>query len=310
MISGINSILTIFIMVGVGFFFTKRGWFNDEIGQLFSQIVIRIGIPAMAIVNISTSLQRGTLFSSLQYVFIAMLSMLVLFVISAFIAKFLKINKEKKMIFILIFTFSNSFFIGIPVNVAIFGEDSLLYVFLFFMANNITFWTLGAYALANAKNKNKTNLKSFLSNAKRAITPGLIAILTGYLIVLIDIKLPYFLFEGLRYLGNLSIPLSMIFIGIDLALTKKKDLTIDTAAVVGLVGRFVISPIVVILIMIPFGISGLPYSVFILEAAMPAQANTAIAAKYYDVESEYASAMVGLSTIVSMIAIPIFALLL
>lgn len=309
MISGIYSILTIFIMMGVAFFFTKRGWFNNETGDLFTKIVIKIAIPAMAIVSITTNFPKETLIPSFKFVLIAMSSMIILIGIATLIAKFLKISKEKKLIFIINFAFSNSLFIGVPVNVAIFGEKSLLYVFLFFMANNITFWTLGAYVLANVKNKDKLSWRSILPNVKRTITPGLIAIIMGYIFVLSDIKLPSFLLDALRYLGNLAVPLSIMFIGINLALIKKNDLIIDTAAIIGLVGRFIISPLVIIMLLVPFEISGLVMKVFILEAAMPAQANTAIAAKYYDVEPEYASAMVGLSTMFGMIVIPIYAIL-
>lgn len=309
MFSGLYSIATIFVMIGVGFYFTKRGWFNNDIGELFSKIVIRIAIPSMAIVSISTHFPKETLIPSFKYVLIAMVSMIALLLLAALIAKFLNVNKEKKMIFIVNFAFSNSLFVGVPVNVAIFGEKSLLYVFIFFMANNITFWTLGAYALANVGNKDKFNIKCLLPNVKKAITPGIIAIILGYALVLLNINLPDFLLDGLRYLGNLAVPLSIMFIGINLALVKKEDLIIDTTAILGLIGRFLISPLVIWVLLIPFEITGLAMSVFILEAAMPAQANTAIAAKHYNVEPEYASAMVGLSTIFSILVIPIYAIL-
>ncbi len=309
MISGIYSILTIFIMMGVGFFFTKRGLFNKEIAELFTKVVIKIAIPAMALVSITTNFEKDVLIPSLKYVLVAMASMIILIVIAAIISKFLKVNREKKIIFILNFAFSNSLFIGVPVNVAILGEKSLPYVFLFFMANNITFWTLGAYVLANVNNKDKITWKSLLPSIKRTITPGLVAIMMGYLLVLMDIQLPYFLLESLRYLGNLAVPLSIMFIGVNIALIKKNDLIIDTTTIIGLIGRFIISPLVIIALLMPLGISGLIMKVFILEAGMPAQANTAIAAKYYDVEPEYASAMVGLSTILGMIVIPVYAIL-
>lgn len=310
MIKGIYSILTIFTMMSVGFFFTKKGLFNNEIAQLFTNVVVKIAIPAMGIVSITTNFPKEILIPSLKYVLIAMVSMIILMGIATCISKFLNVSKEKKIIFILNFSFSNSLFIGIPVNIAIFGEKSLLYVFLFFMANNITFWTVGAYILANINHKEKHSFTSLIANIKRTITPGLVSFIIGYALVLLGIQLPSFLLESLRYLGNLAVPLSIMFIGINIALVKKDDLKLDKTTLVGLIGRFIISPLITLVLLLFLGISGLAMKVFILEAAMPAQANTAIAAKYYNVEPEYASAMVGLSTILGMAVIPIYAILL
>ena len=50
--------------------------------------------------------------------------------------------------------------------------------------------------------------------------------------------------------------------------------------------------------------------VFIMIAAMPCHAQTAILAQFYDVEGEYASNLVSLSTLLSLITIPVFAAIL
>ena len=308
MLIGIYSILTIFIMIGIGFYLTKRKWFNESTAELFSKIVMRVAVPALAIVNIRGRFSKSMLLDSYKFVLIAFGCILIMFLISVVISKILKLEGKKKIIFRLLFTFSNTVFIGLPVNKTIFGEDSILFVLLFFMANNFTFWTLGIYTLANA---NKEGEKvSIVKNLKRAFTPGLIAIIIAYILVFNDLYLPGFLMDSLQYISNLCIPLSMLFIGINMGCINIKEANLDKKGYIIILGRFLIGPLVMIGILGTLDITGLARNVFIVEAALPVQAQTAIAAKYYDVESEYASILVSVTTLISIFIVPILATIL
>jgi len=295
-------------MIGIGFYLTKRKWFNESTAELFSKIVMRVAVPALAIVNIRGRFSKEILIGSYKYVLIAFACIISMFLISAVIAKLLKLEGKKKIIFRLLFTFSNTVFIGLPVNKTIFGDESILFVLLFFMANNFTFWTLGIYTLANA---NKSGEKiSIISNLKKAFTPGLVAIIIAYILVFNDLYLPGFLMDALQYISNLCIPLSMLFIGINMGCINFKETKLDKKGYIIMLGRFLIGPIVMIVLLSGLNITGLPRNVFIVEAALPVQAQTAIAAKYYDVEAEYASVLVSVTTLISIFVVPILATIL
>lgn len=295
-------------MIGIGYYLTKRKWFDENTSELFSRLVVRVAVPALAIVNIRGRFTKEVLVGSYKYILIAFASIWLMFIISHFLAKLLKLEGKKKVIFRLLFTFSNTVFIGLPVNKTMFGEDSILYVLLFFMANNFTFWTLGIYTLANANQKD--GKVSFFSSIKKAITPGLVAIVLSYIMVFNDVYPPSFIMDALRYIANLCIPLSMLFIGINMATVHIKETALDQKGWWVLIGRFAIGPAMMIGILAVMGISGLPKNVFIVEAALPVQAQTAIAARYYDVESKYASVLVSVTTVISIITVPILAILL
>ena len=73
-----------------------------------------------------------------------------------------------------------------------------------------------------------------------------------------------------------------------------------------LVGRFVVCPIVTLILCNIFAVPELMRSVFVIQAAMPVMTNTAIVAKSYNVDTEYAAILIGLSTLLSLIVIPIY----
>lgn len=309
MFVGVSSVLTIFAMIGTGFFLTKKRWFNDQTAHLFSKIVMNIGVPALALESITRQFTIAILKPSVGYILIVFSSIFLLFFIAKIIGSLLKLEKKEKAAFCMLFAFSNTIFMGIPVNKTIFGEESLIFVLLYFMASNFSFWTLGIYTMSNANSKDGEKAGVF-SNAKRAITPGLIAILLAFLLVVIDVPLPPFLARALGYFGSLCVPLSMLFLGINIALIDFKKIRINKSGYFVILARFLISPLIMFIMVNNLGVDGLCKSVFIVEAALPCQAQTAIAAKYYDVESEYASVMVSITTCISVVTVPILALLL
>lgn len=309
MFVGVSSVFTIFLMIGTGFFLTKKRWFDDNTALLFSKVVMNIGIPALALESITRQFSVEILKPSFIYVIITFTCIFTLFFIAKIIGKLLKLEKKEKAAFCLLFTFSNAIFMGIPINKTIFGEESVIFVLLFFMASNFSFWTLGIYTMSNA-NSSDGSKNGFFANIKRAITPGLICVVTAFILVALGIKLPPFLARSLGYFGNLCVPLSMLFLGINIAGIDFKQLKMRRSGYVILIARFLLSPLLMFTLLSTVGITGMGKSVYIIEAGLPCQAQTAIAAKYYDVEPEYASVMVSITTCISVITVPILALLL
>lgn len=109
-----------------------------------------------------------------------------------------------------------------------------------------------------------------------------------------------------NYFGDLTTPLSMIFIGISIYSVKLRNIKLDKDMIGVILGRFVVSPLVMFLIIFHMNLPILMKEVFIMQSAMPVMTNAPIIAKAYDADSEYAAVMVTLTTMLSMITIPIF----
>ncbi|KRN12771.1 AEC family permease [Fructilactobacillus fructivorans] len=299
----ISGILIVLIMIILGFVLAKRHWFNDDSTNLIVKLVIDVALPCYMIYTIGHDFTADTLLSTLPDLRFPVVSMLIMFGISVAIARVIRIKKYHRGLFESMFLNSNTVFVGLPVNMALFGAQSLPYVLVYYMANTTFFWTIGVYLIqmdgdANSKFDWKKTIGKILS-------PPLLGFIIGVILVLLRIKLPSFLMSDFQYVGNLTIPLSMMFIGISMANVNlaKFDLSASNWGI--LLGRFIISPSLMALLVIPTGMPILMKQVFIMQAAMPVMTNAPIVARKYGADADYASLMVTETTIISLIVLPI-----
>lgn len=309
MLNGLNSVLTIFIMIGTGLILTKKGFFNKDTSRLFSKLVVNVSLPLMMIINIPMRFSKEKLFSSLNGIIVAFLSILITYLIAVIIARIFKIDDDKKGIFYVMFAFSNSIFIGLPVNLSLFGEDSATYVFLFYLANTSLFWTLGVYNIRKS-GSNVDKAFSKLDSLRKIFSPPFIGFIVGIMLVLLDIQLPNFIVNSFRYIGNVTTPLSMFFIGIVICSINIKDMKLDLPSSLILIGRFLVAPFIMFMCLKLFELPNLLGNVFIVESAMPIITQAALVSEFYGANSKYVSYMVGLSTVLMILIIPIYSLIL
>lgn len=305
MINGLMSVFVIFLILSVGFWFTTRKLWPDNTASALSVVVIKIAAPALAITSIASRFDRELLRAAVFHLLILLIYTLILHLIGKLLAKMTHLKDGKKTVFEVTFTFSNTLFIGLPINVIVFGQEGLPYLFTFYLITLVGFWSLGAYQLANASS---LYTKGF--SLKKLFSPSLFAVIIGALIVQFDLSIPLVFNSVLGYLGALTVPLTLLVIGSNLEFFSRGIPKITLDEVLILVGKFMISPLVMFVLLRLFQVEGLAFQVFMLTATMPCHMQTTLLAKYYDVESEYAAKLVGLSTLICLATIPLYATLL
>lgn len=305
LLNAVQSILSILLMISIGYILALKGWFKDEDSKLFSKIVINLSLPALMLSNMLENFTRENLTHAGKGILIPFMSMIVCYLISIVLANLLKIRPERKGTFICMFFLSNTIFIGLPVNLALFGDQSIPYVLYYYFSNTTIFWTLGV----NIISKDGGTKKKILFNKeifKRIFTPPLIGFILSLILILLRIHLPKFIIDSCKYLGNLTTPLSMLFIGIVISSINIKNIKFDKDMLWIIIGRFLVSPLVTYGFAIIFSAPLIMKNVFIIQAALPVMANTAIVTKEYDADYEYAAVMIAITTILSLVFIPIY----
>lgn len=214
----ISGVLMILGLVGTGYALLKMHIFNDDderLSKFLSGFVTKIAIPAYLIVSIPEDFTPQTLLAIGPKLVLPIASMLALFALSFLIAKLIKVNPHHKGLFQSLLFNSNTVTVGLPVNMALFGKDSLPYVLVYYMANTIVFWTLGVYMIErDTATGRQFSLRKTL---KGIFTPPMIALIIAVILVMALIELPTFVRTDLTDLGNTNVPLSLIFIGFSIA---------------------------------------------------------------------------------------------
>ncbi|MFX3617110.1 MAG: AEC family transporter [Sporolactobacillus sp.] len=302
-LSSIQGVLVILIMVSVGYILAARGWFDEKSSRLIARLVTQIALPAYMISTIMQDFSSRELLRLLPDLRFPILSMLILFGLSFLFVRFLKISPARSGLFKSMFCNSNTVFVGLPVNLALFGSKSLPYVLVYYMANTTFFWTLGVYLIQqDGEGKARINLRDTLS---KVFSPPLMGFIVGLILVLLHIHLPKFLMSDFTYIGGLTIPLSMLFIGIAIHQAGLKELSLNRDSCGILIGRFLAAPLLMTLLVMSAPMPNLMKAVFILQSSMPVMTNAPVVSKMYHADSKYAAIMVTETTLLSLIAIPI-----
>lgn len=305
MLTALESILSIASLITIGFILAQRRWFDEKSLNLIVKLVMQVSLPALMINTILTNFTSKQFLASINSLIIPMLSILLCYLVAILISKFLNIDLKKRGLFVSMFFNSNTIFMGMPINEAIFGDKSIPYVLLYYIANTIFFWTFGVYEISKDGTSNHENILS-LKSLKNVISPPFMGFVTAMIILILNISLPKWVMDTCKYLGSLTTPLSMIFVGATIYSTKMRDFYINKEIIGVLIGRFFVSPIILILLTLGRDINELMRNVFVIQAAMPVMTNSAIISKKYNSDYKFASVMIAISTIASLFIVPLY----
>ena len=303
----ISGILVILGMILVGFVIGEKGWFDDKSRGLLAKLVTQVALPCYMLYTITQRFTAADLLKMLPALRFPALSMVILLGIATGVARIFAVRQDRRGLFISMFFNSNTIFVGLPINQALFGDASIPYVLIYYMCNTTFFWTLGTYLIQrDGEGEAQFDLKTSL---KKVFSPPLMGFLLGLVLVMLQIKLPAFLASDLQYLGNLTTPLSMIFIGLSVSHVGVKQLVLGKEQLLILLGRFLDAPLLMATIVYWVPLPSLMKQVFIIQSAMPVMTNAPVVARLYGADSNYASVMVTETTLATMVVIPILMLL-
>ena len=235
-------------------------------------------------------------------------SFIIGYIIAIFMVKVFKIKPGRRGIFINAFVNANTIFIGMPLNIELFGEQSLPYYLMYYITNTVSIWTLGAFFVSNDTLDIDNKKKGV--NWKKIFSPPLIGFIVALLLLAFNIKMPKMINSTMQYIGNIVTPLSLMYIGIVLADARLRNIRFDKDTILALVGRFVLSPVVmVVLLMIGMSLGGnltpLDTKTYVIQSAAPVFAVLPILANEADGDVKYATNVVTTSTILFALVIPI-----
>ena len=293
-LKSISGILVILGMILVGFVIGEKGWFDDKSRGLIAKLVTQIALPCYMLYTITQRFTSGDLLKMFPALRFPALSMVILLGIATAVAKIFAVRRDRRGLFISMFFNSNTIFVGLPINQALFGDASIPYVLIYYLIQR------------DGEGEAQFDLKT---SVKKVFSPPLMGFILGLVMVMLQIKLPAFLASDLQYLGNLTTPLSMIFIGLSVSHVGVKQLVLGKDQHLILLGRFVVAPLLMATIVYWAPLPSLMKQVFIIQSAMPVMTNAPVVARLYGADSDYAAVMVTETTLATMVVIPILMVL-
>ena len=310
-LTSITSIIPIIAIIVLGYILQVKGWFGDAFGPNLSRLIMNVALPASIFVSVMKYLTLDKLISlsgGLLYTFVAF----ILGYIVAYIAVVVfKVRPGRRGTMINTFVNANTIFIGLPLNVALLGDQALPYFLIYYITNTISTWTLGVY-LMTSDSKSGQSKETTKFDWKKLLPAPLVGFLAALLFLILRISIPDFVTNTLTYVGNIVTPLSLIYIGIVLAKAGLNTIAFDKDTIVTLVGRFILAPLIMLLVLKFFApnMATAEFKTFMIQSATPALAVLPILANQGKGDVEFSTNVVTLSTVLFIIVIPILQTLL
>lgn len=307
--NAVAGVLTVFLVASLGYALRRKGWVGEDTVRALPRFITMIVMPPFLLRSITSTFKQEQLLTLLSGTLVPAASILLCFGLAALVVKLIRVRTGRTGAFKVAFVASNTMNIGLPINIALFGEASIPYILVYFFAGDIFFWTVGNYCLAHDGDHAHVRLFS-LANCKRILSPPLIGFCLGMALVLLDISLPAFLDKTFKYVGDMAIALSLIYIGIMMGEIKLKDLAPDKDAVIVLIGKMLLCPLVILGLSTLFPVPEIMRNVFVMQACMPVMLNAAILTGYYRGDVAFMTVVASLSTLLCVVTIPVWALVL
>lgn len=295
----INQVTILFLLMMIGFYTAKRRILTQTMLKGFSSFLLNVSLPAMIITAFHMEFSRDMLRDGGLVFLISTALHLFTLLGSSFL--FRRYPPEKEKILRMVMIFSNCGFMGFPILDSIYGKTSVFFGSIYVVVFNVFLWTAGVTLF--------TGVKDFRSIKTALKNPGILAIGVGLPIFLFSLPIPAPVYTTLDIVGSMTTPLAMIIVGSLLADLKLKEVFAEPSIYYATLLRLIFLPLLTMGIMRLLGFGGLVLQVMVTIMAMPAATTTVILAEKYGSNPEYASRIVFISTILSMITIPAMILL-
>ena len=291
--------LQIFLLVAIGYLLSKLGMLVLVTRKQLTDLVIYVILPCNIVESFQVDLTHDLLISAgivlvLGFAAQGLYALLNLFLYRRFDAR-RQINLKYGTIC------SNAGFMGLPLSLSIFGPTGLMYASVALLPIRLFMWSAGLSLYTSTTKKQV--LKTLATH------PCIIAVFVGFALMLSGLQLPAFLNDTIDSLGNCCTALSMVVIGAILSDVDPRTV-LEPAVLYYVVIRLIAIPAFLFGVLWLLKVDALVTGIIVILSAMPAGSTAAMLAQKYDQDPEFASKMVFLSTLASLITLPLWAMVL
>ena len=287
------TILLILILLGV--ILAKGKVLTEQGVKSMTDTVLLLVTPCVIIKSFIREFNQSVLKSLLISFLIAFLSHLGFILLSHLLIKDNDKAKERVLRFGAIF--SNCGFMSIPLQQALLGDNGTFYGSSYIAIFNLFVWSYGIISMSGDK--------KYLSPKKLIINPGIISVTIGLIIFLFSVPLPKIISEPIYYIASLNTPLPMIIIGYHLSHSNLLDGIKNIKCIFAMSLKLIFYPLLALIVLYLCGIRGDMLVSSIISCSAPAAAITTMFSAKYGADTSLSVNFVSLSTVLSLITMPI-----
>ncbi len=293
----IQKMALLFFVMLAGFVAAKRGVLNRDTNQAFSSLIVNVTNPLQILASVMTGERLLSNLQVLELTAINAVCYVLLAVLGLLLVKILRVPEKEQVAFRLLLLLTNTGFLGYPLAEALLGPDAKFCITIFVLCFNVVCWTYGSYLLVG-KEKFRFSGKIFLQ-------PCVFCAILAYIIYLTGIQFPPIVGQALSYIGDITGQLAMVVIGVSLAQLSWKTVFGNWRVYVLCVVKMILMPLLFWAALRGLLGDSLMLSSGTLVLCMPVATSATILCYRHGQDDTVASSGVFLSTLLSMVTLPL-----
>lgn len=289
-----QQVLVLFILIGVGFALSKKNILTEKGAKACSELAMFIATPCVIIKAFQRPYTPALMWGLLTALLVAAAIHLLAIGIGWLVYRN---DNPRNRVYRLSLLLSNAGFMALPLQQAILGEIGVFYGTAYVVMFNLMLWSYGVLVMDRGNGK--------LSWKKILISPGTVGVVAGVLVFVLPFDLPQIFSAPIAHLAALNTPLPMLFIGYYLSKVNFASALRRKDYYVGMALRLIVLPVVSVALLYLFGIRGTMLVSMSIAVSAPTAASVPMFATRYKGDTETAVNMVALSTVASLVTMPV-----
>lgn len=318
MVLVINKVLAIFLLIAAGYFVGKIKVLPAGADKTLNILLIQIITPCMILSSItSKELTDDTFTATIQTLVGAALFFVLAGIVGFLFSKYILRIRTDSEVGVWAYSFGsvNTGFMGFPVTLALFGQDIFYLIVMHNVVLTVYLYSAGPSMIKIGEKHSETASVSSEQNRLKAFfksfaNPNAVASLIALIMLFCGLHLPTTLFESVKTLGDATIPLSMLLVGIQLSESDLLSIIKNGKILAFSLVKMLLLPVLVFLCVNWLPLSAYVKTALIFAAVFPSAVATAPVCAMEGKGSLTAAKLIAITTLLSVGTIPLFATLL
>lgn len=290
-----EQVAVLYVMVAVGFICDKVGLFTEKTARKLVDLLLYFIVVCMLIKSfVGIELNRETLG---RFLISMLLGFSVHFIAIALNVPFFRKKNDARPVLKYASIYGNVGFMALPLAQAVLGDEGVFYCANGVIAFNVITFIHGASLMS--REKEKLNVKKLVLN------PGVISVIIGLPLFLLQVRLPVVISKPLEYFSDINTPIAMLIFGTYLSNTGLKTVFSDKRIYLVALFKLILMPLTCIGVFRLCGITGTLLTAFAIAACVPSANNTFMFATKYNRDTALASRTVALVSLFSIVTMPV-----
>lgn len=296
--ASLSNMSVVLVGIAAGYLAHKLGILGGEMDRKLTSLLLTITMPAMMIGEVAVSEELPDQATLLGILEAAAAFYGIAFVMAALVPRLVGGTQAQRGVWRFAVCFPNVGFIGIPVCTAFLGDGAMIYAVILTLPFNLISYSLGPTMLTGG-------FRDF--DLKKLLNPPVVSAFIALVMTLLRAHPPLVVGECLTFVGDMTVPLSLIIIGSLLADMPLREV-LDSPRLWCVAGvRLIVLPVLLSLLLRPLHLEAMAVNVTVLQMAMPVAANGSMLALEYRGDVQNMAKITFLTTVCSLLTAPVLA---